>query len=186
MAELNNDWKADRNWASERRRDVQEIIGRHLALLCNVRLATDEEDRTRATDLVVESSTGTVACRIRDMKRTFRDLTIRVRRRSGAKTEMAKLKEGYARWFFLGWATPPDARIGDYVIIDMDRVRASGLLEVRREEHTADGGRTLFVAIKVSELRYHDCLLVDKCKSDSPSPRGGHVPGPSVKSPCRT
>lgn len=181
MNDSKTDWRADRFWANERRCDVQEILGRHLALLSEVRFVTDEEDAKQATDLVVESAAGTVACRIRDTTRDFRDWTVRSRRRSGAKTELAKLKEGFARWYFYGWAKPPDARIGDYVLIDLDRVRACGLLDADRKERTGDGWETAFIAISVDELRLAACLLVDECKSRCTHARGNYVPAPSVK-----
>jgi hypothetical protein len=173
-------YRKDRAWVEGLKAEVVAILTRHLDRIVSVRVASDEEDTKRATDMVVEVAGGTVAVRVRDWVRDFRDWTIRTRRRSGARTEMAKLKEGFANWYLYGWCKP-DGRIGDYVLIDLAAVRTHGLLDIPRREQSADGWQTAFVAIPVPELRNATCLAVDACTSDCPEPKAGFQPRASVK-----
>lgn len=181
---MNGDVEADWKWASERRADVREILSRHLALLSGMRFADADEDTKQATDLVVESTAGAVALRIRDSSCKYRDLTLRSARKRpdgslNRNVELKKIRDGRARWYFYAWTTAPTGRIGDYLLIDLDRLRASGLLDGDRPEKLNEDKVTFFVKITVEEMRaVPGCLLVDNVKT--PRHLRG-VPTPSVK-----
>jgi hypothetical protein len=174
-------FKFDSRWAAGHEAEIEEILLRHVGVMISVRKASDREDCKQATDVVIEVTGGEVALRIRDTKRTFRDWTIRTRRVSGVPTEMHKLKAGFARWYLVAWCRLSDGKIGDYVLIDLDKVRSKGLLDKDRKEQSADDGETFFVYITVNELREHGCLAADACASLSPLPQANPELRKSVK-----
>ncbi len=99
-------FREDKQWADRFRGEVEAIIRRHVGLVVTVRLADDHEDAKQATDMVVEVVGGTIAVRIRDDTRDFRDWTVRTSRASGVRTEIDKLREGFARWYLYAWCLP--------------------------------------------------------------------------------
>jgi hypothetical protein len=93
----------------------------------------------------------------------WRDLTIRSRRDTKAKTELAKIKEGHGFRYFYGWIDDND-KIVEWMLIDLDKLRASGLLEKPRREipnKDKDGNPdgTYFICIKSIELFNADCTI---------------------------
>lgn len=156
-------FETDKSWTDERQDEVCAIVKKHLDRIISVRVASPDEDTKQATDLVIEVVSGSIAARVR-RHTDFRDWTIRSHRRSGVTTELQKLRAGFARWYLYAW-TVATGNIKDYVLIDLDRVRAIGLLDEAWIEQSADCGNTHFISVSVTELRKEKCLVVDNCKT---------------------
>lgn len=125
--------------------------------LISVEIADEHQDTKESTDLVVRVTGGEVAVRTRRKQygKQYRDFTIRSKSRYGQKTELDKLREGFARWYLYAW----EADYGyDYILVDMDAVRSAGLLDVNRPERCNRDG-TRFIAIDLAELRQHGCIV---------------------------
>jgi hypothetical protein len=169
-------YRTDRQWADAYAEQVKAILTAQAARFVRFEFAPDEADRNRATDFVVRVEGGDVAVRVRSTRRDFRDVTIRTRRANGVRTELDKLRAGFARWYLCCWSDQAGL-IGDWVLLDMDLVRARGLLDRHRREHTGDGGRTFFVGIPVDELRRAGCVVTDNCRSPCTKPIPQRRPG---------
>lgn len=112
-----------------------EVLVQHLAAhLIRFRPATRQEDLKQATDYVAESDRGDIGLRVRSPGASgrwhnLRDCTIRTRTQTGrGKTEMAKVQEGWCRWYLWAWARDGQ-QLADWVIVDMDVFREQALWE---------------------------------------------------------
>ena len=156
------EWTEDKRWSDTWVPQLAKIIRQNAMHLIEVRVAAHEADTKRATDFEFEVIGGTIAARVRRPAYWGRywDWTVRSERTvTGAKTELAKLIEGYARWYLYAWANT-ETEIGAYALIDLDKVRAIGLLaEPRAPCYNPDG--TVFIAIPVVEVRARQCMKVD-------------------------
>jgi nuclear transport factor 2 (NTF2) superfamily protein len=157
------DYLRDRGWEGSFSSEVIDIITplmHHIAKFC---LASDYNDRKNARDFDLQLKGGAVACRLRRPFYDKRDLTIRSFRldhESGArlKTELAKIKEGRApSRYFYGW-TDDSGKIPEWMLVDMDKVSAKGMLEGREEKPNKDGV-TGFIWIPSTELHEAGCVL---------------------------
>lgn len=117
--------------------------------MMSVRIGTDKEDMEQSTDMVLEVNGATIAVRLRQASYPYRDLTIRSSLPSGHITELQKLKQGYTDWYIYGWCDSDE--IVEYILVNMNAVRQSGLLDVPRKQiRNYDG--TKFIAISQEEL----------------------------------
>lgn len=161
-------FESDKRWADLYSDQIKSILRSCAAHFIQIDIADHEADARRATDLVVRVHGGEIAVRLRSGKRDFRDWTIRTVR-PGMRTEIEKLRAGFARWYLCGWTQDAEG-ITEWVLIDLDVVRAKGLLTLRRREFANPDG-TKFVAIPVDELRRNGCVVVDRCSSPCQAPR---------------
>lgn len=159
------DYKQDREWADTYEDQVLRILTQLMPHLVMLYVASDEKDKKEATDFEVKMKGGSIAVRLRDMKECrWRDLTIRSRRigkvQTGkdVKTELAKIKEGYGFRYFYGWVDE-NGIIAEWILVDLDKVRSSGLLDKQRQEIPNTDRTTWFIAIKIWELRNAGCLI---------------------------
>lgn len=136
---------------------VEGIIRYNIGRLVDIRLAPYADDAKKATDLVISIDSGTVALRVRDAGCPFRDFTIRSSVPSGKQTELHKLREGYGRWYLYCWRTRSGV-IRDWILVDMDKMRASGLLYRERQDIKNPDG-TCFRVFTIDELRKNDCIV---------------------------
>jgi hypothetical protein len=128
---------------------VCDILRQNAGVIVEVVPASDEDDMHHATDLVIRVTAGDVAVRVRWCR--FRDWTIRAWRATGATTELAKIKAGFARWCFYGWANPSET-FDAWMLIDLDKVRATGLLDEGWRAKSNRDGQTDFLAIPAAVL----------------------------------
>jgi len=147
---------SDKEWAETYINEVKKKISKISSQLTFVNDATIEEDISRSTDLVLNTIQGKIAVRLRKPDCDYRDLTIRARRDSGAKTELEKIKEGFARWYFYGWVSDKN-HIEEYIFVDLNKLRNTSLLE-RTFIDNKDG--TYFIAISKKELKDAGCLVL--------------------------
>ena len=140
---------------------ITNIIKHEAANLIEINLATEEQDTQQATDIVVATSVGTIAVRVRTYRSTiakgYRDFTIRTRSCLGNRTEIDKLREGFAKWYIYAWEDD-SGKIDQYILVDMDIVRDQRLLDVARRD-ISNGDGTMFCAISIDELVVAKCLI---------------------------
>lgn len=149
-------WTTDKSWADGYGPEVVRILKANAMHLLSIEVASPKEDQSEATDYTIEVRGGTVAVRVRRPNCSYRDLTVRAWRASGAETELAKLRAGFARWYLYAWAT--GARIiGDWILVDMNMARADGLLVPDKPIRKNPDGLTGFVSYAVTEL--NACLV---------------------------
>lgn len=114
-------WERDKKWSDAYMGHVKEILGR--LLICE---APVEEDQERNTDLVVlRMDNVRVGVRIRRqgyLAKYPHDITLRMGRPSGAKTELTKIVEGWGTFFFYGHAGAGD-RLEAWTVIDLAELR---------------------------------------------------------------
>ena len=153
-------WLDDKGWADGYHEAIEMAVRTVAPDILDIKVvaADDESDRLRATDYVVIASTGDIACRIRRSTYSYRDWTIRSKRPSGMRTELAKLREGWCRWYLYAWAED-DTTFRDWVIIDLDAVRESRILDTPRQEIWNHDDSSAFIAISVNELSAIDALV---------------------------
>lgn len=147
----------DRAWSDKYLAQVSNILGQCADCFLCIEIASEERDTQQATDMVLlVSGAGTIAVRLRRASCKYRDLTIRSRRSSGHETELAKIQNGWAEWYFYGWLDDQE-RIAEWILVDLRVLRASGLLEMPQREINNYNG-TYFVNISLGELLSGGCL----------------------------
>lgn len=144
------------DWSMQMLPAVSEILQDNASVFIRFSVAAPDDDRNNATDMQLraEVSGSDIAVRLRKASCRHRDLTIRSYS-NGNKTELHKLKEGKAKWYVYGWENV-DGSIDSYMILDLDTLRGSGLLENRPEIRNKDN--TAFVVVPVQELFDRGCI----------------------------
>lgn len=127
-----------------------------------IKEATFYEDTKESTDLKILSvSTGdktkSIAVRVRKPDVSFRDLTIRARTKSGAETEIDKIRKGMCELYIYCWEGL-NRRIRDYILVDIDQMRKSDVI-FKPRTFTPNGDGTGFYAYSIKELKLSDCLI---------------------------
>lgn len=117
-------WDQDHKWASRFDRQIKMAIGPYV-----IGSATVEDDVERATDMILVTDRVRIACRMRRWSKESHDkyghqFTIRSGRSSGAKTELAKILEGWGDLLFYGWGDGATGRLREWVLIDLDSFRS--------------------------------------------------------------
>jgi len=152
---MKSEFERDMAWSDRWLPKVAEILKSQAMHLISITKASREDDVHKATDMVVKIEGGEVAVRLRRPYYNFRDLTIRAVRK-GYQTELAKIQKGFARWYLYGWIGD---EIDEWILVDLDKLRASGLLENRAPKMNQDG-QTGFIAIPCDELG--DCIVASR------------------------
>lgn len=111
-------WTEDKAWADRFMEDTKAILGR-----CLLGPPPDEEDREHNTDLfVLYMDPVRIACRVRHnsyMKAFSGEFTLRASRPSGAKTEFAKVIEGWGDYLFYAIADATETWLEVWSLIDL-------------------------------------------------------------------
>lgn len=146
----------DREWS-----DV--FIKRAMHIMCEAapkwmsvesRVAPEIEDQEHATDfLVLKRQDVRAACRIRRYHawmwdKRDRDFTLRCWRKTGAKTELEKIIEGWADYLFYGFSTADGSDIHAWAIGDLDCFRKAWAGGYHGQYHENKGGTTGFRSFK--------------------------------------
>lgn len=156
-------FKLNYQWQEKYLSQVASIIREHAAHFVKLRLGTQDEDMKQAADMVIDVSGGTIGVRIRrmDVARNYRDFTIRASVPSGVPTELDKLRAGHGDWYLYAWCDDDKEIITEYILVDLSKLRQSGLLDNRTRSWTNKDG-TGFVAIAIHELRQSGALVKHK------------------------
>ena len=123
--------------------------------IVNIQVATPEDDMKHSTDLKVTVNSGDIAVRIR-RDTGFRDLTIRAKN-GNAKTELHKLREGFAQWYLYAWTK--NGKISEWILVSIDAMRAAGLFSESRPVKMNTDGYTGFVCYQFHELENAGALI---------------------------
>ena len=98
-----NEWKADKRWSDRFLPQIKQILGLHL-----IDEPPVEEDMRHNTDLIVlRLDAVRVACRVRKYQYYLEytdEFTVRERRPSGERTELAKIIQGWGDYMLYGFA----------------------------------------------------------------------------------
>ena len=127
---------------------IREAIGNIPAVVFfDIATAPIERDTKEATDLVIKLSGGDVAVRVRRFRYKYNDReplafdwSVRWRSRYGYKTEIDKLREGFARWYFYAVANANETGLYEFCLIDVDIVRKTGLLNDKTKWQVSPNG----------------------------------------------
>lgn len=141
-------FKEQFDWSLQFNPQIKKIIKGLAGRIVSIREAMPHEDMTQSTDLVIEVDVGTIAARVRKNNYTFQkysDVTIRSYNK-GYKTEIDKIKEGWASWYIYAWE-----EFEDWIFYDIDKLRDSGLLNANLTELSNYDG-TKFITIPVKKL----------------------------------
>jgi len=154
---MNSSYTANRQWADAFTPQIIALIKDNLRQIARVVIASQDDDRHKATDMVVRIDSGDIAVRIRRPDCRYRDLTLRAYVASGYPTELEKIRTGFGRWYLYAWADST-GQLAEWMLIDLDKVRDTGLLADRQLTYNP-GGQTGFVSIGLAELCEHDCII---------------------------
>lgn len=148
----------DFDWQKKYYSQIARILKMNASKIVKVAIADEQADTKEATDFVVTLKGGSIAVRIRkDVGSKYHDLTIRSKRRSGAETELQKIKKGYVDFYLYIWTN--NESITDWWLVDVNCLHSSGLLDTpRREIWNRDGG-SAFIAFVASELENAGALI---------------------------
>lgn len=153
------------NWAFQQRAFKEGKLYRDLlhyaATPTGFRFATPDEDRNHGTDMVIETTVGAMAMRVRTVEGRitdptipwWSDVTIRSRLPSGAPTELQKLSDPNCdvRWYLYGWFDKnPDGTLSKRRCLIYD-VRAALGMGLQHAGNTAPDGNA-FVIIDTVDL----------------------------------
>jgi hypothetical protein len=150
-------YQQDRRWADSFTQQVVNIIRQNAMHIIDVREAELDDDTNKATDMVVSVTGGDVAVRVRRDKTVFRDLTLRSWRAFGVKTELQKIRDGFADWYLYAWTD--GGVITEWILVSLEKLRESGILDMEHEEIVNVDGETSFVVIPIGELRQYNCII---------------------------
>lgn len=129
------------------------------------RASTMREDTQEATDFVTSAGSIKWGSRIRRIESTKnkRDVTFRTERKSGAKTEIDKLK--HVHLYVYAWA---DTALESYVVFAVKPLLDSGLIESAEKRWNHDGG-SQFCLINWTRLQdTPGCLLAGRTRIGQP------------------
>lgn len=153
-------WQADKRWSDKFIPEIKSILGVHL-----IGEPPVEEDAERNTDLMVlKLDAVRIGCRIRKNSylRSYGDeFTIRQGRpKTGNKTELTKVIEGWGDYFFYGFCDEDEHRLSAWMIGDLKVFRLWFATELWRlppgrspgfEKANFDGSST-FISFKIDDL----------------------------------
>lgn len=149
-------YKRQRKQSDKYLKSFQEIILKASPKLVNVRVSDEYKDTKESTDMIIEVLKSDIALRVREPQYDYRDLTIRTKALNGGKTEIDKLREGFADIYIYGWGDGK-GKVLEYVMIDIDKLRQNDLLDDSKPTRNPDG--TEFIAIDLHLLFYHKCII---------------------------
>jgi hypothetical protein len=154
----------------------------------NIIDAPIERDLHEATDLVLKLSGGDIAVRVRNFKYKYFndnkpfafDWSVRCQTRYGGRTEIHKLREGFARWYFMSIANYEETDLFDYGLIDLDKCRSIDLFcdEIWRPNINPNGDGTAGGYLSMRTVQEYGCILW------SPNPKNIYQKNKEI--PCQT
>lgn len=155
---LRIDVRRDWAWSDGYLPEVRRILLQNAMYLFTVEVASFALDVKQATDMLL-TVTGrkNIAVRLRRASYQWRDLTIRASRASGVKTELDKIRSGYGDIYLYGWTL--ELQIQEWMLVDLNRLRKSGLLTRTWPFIGNTDNQTQFIAIPYRTLKDYGCIL---------------------------
>jgi hypothetical protein len=150
-------YETDRKWSDGFTPAIKKIVGAYL-----LEESSYEVDTQQAADLVVLNGRDkTIACRVRRCgyaDKFGNDFTIRLKRDSGAKTEMEKIVDGFGDWLFYGHADTDGMNISRWMLINLPALRAAIIRKKIKYLKKSNGDGTHFLAFDIRDLPA-SCLI---------------------------
>lgn len=158
-----SDFDTDLNFSHNFDDYIKELIREHAYEIISVEISTSIDDMMKATDMIVTVIGGKIAVRIRRpmMGHIYRDFTIRSFRPSGAKTELEKIREGFADWYLYLWTDYDlafEIHIDSWIFVNLKKVRERGILDNIKDYERPNIDGTRFVVIPISILDKYNCI----------------------------
>lgn len=117
-------YSQDRDWSDLFIPQIKQIVGPRL-----LNVTPNDIDVSQAADLMVFTARDMrIAARVRRpgfSQRYLYEFTIRAERDSGAKTELAKIVDGWGDWFFYGHMDDDEKFVEYWWLIDLHAFRAA-------------------------------------------------------------
>lgn len=155
-------WEIDKAWANGHDDQIADIWNAVAGLANPLRKGTYEEDTEGLGDYIYYSEHGNcLAARVRRWRyflRYGRQLTIRLSRPTGAKTEYAKIKSGMGDWYL--YAYEKQGRLEAWLFIDLHIFRDSGCIDNPDGKKTNQDGTT-FYYWSLPRLKRHGCIVAE-------------------------
>jgi hypothetical protein len=115
-------WESDKSWSDQFLPELKRILGEHL-----IGEPPVVEDQKRNTDLIVlHMDAVRIAARVRNfyaLERWPNEFTIRAGRPSGAKTELAKIIEGWGDYLIYAFVAQDNSRLAAWHLLDLSGFR---------------------------------------------------------------
>lgn len=148
--------------------DVCRLVAPHLSTnrFMKAHHASQLQDFNQATDVVLTMDNVHIAVRIRKPDCQYRDITLRGKN-NGQKTERDKILDGYGDLYFYGWTQHRVGQIElcEWVLIDLDKVRETNLLNRPYEHRDNVDGRNPFITIPISVFVNNNALIAHETTS---------------------
>lgn len=157
----------DSAWAQRFEDAIRRIVSAHVHLLATVHFdrATTTSDRACIGDYCVRIQNIDILSRVRDNDVRQRDLTLRSWRKGDIETEVSKILAGSGKWYFYGWRKPTTDEFTEWMLIDLDILRATSWIQDRMRYPTYNTDHsTAFIAIPRAGLEHIGAIRVQqKC-----------------------
>ena len=144
-------YEVNRRWSDGFIPAIKKIVGPLL-----LEESSFEVDTQQSADLVVINARDkTIACRVRRAGYADQygyEFTIRSQLDSGAKTELAKIIDGFGDWMFYGHAAEDGINVSRWMVISLPALRASIIRKQATAHKRSNRDGTHFVAFDVREL----------------------------------
>jgi len=155
-------WHEDKLWADAYLPIIQKTVKSIAGKIITIEEASPDEDIKFATDYrLVSVDGGSIGCRIRNGSKFFiqyHDLTIRSSRPSGVLTELDKIRSGFPKWYFYGWAD--GSTMPYWIFIDMDKFRSPSVIDNPRSSNVPNwDGSSTFNGYDVFDLFLNKCII---------------------------
>jgi len=156
-------YQKDRNWSDTYESQIREILKFNAHHILDIDVASFEQDVNNSTDYTIKFKGGDIAVRIRRPEYSkpghiYRDLTIRALRDSGSETEFSKIRKGFGKFYLYGW-TNDQHQISNWILVDLDKLRESDLLNKYEKDLIDNHDGTYFIAIPAKELEEKNILI---------------------------
>lgn len=150
-------FERDYNYSKSKLPTIKRIIKNKISLgdIISVREGNEKEDLEMVTDLVIYLESGDIAVRIMrpGAWKEYKNILFRKSRPTGAKTEVEKLKDGFADYYFYMWDSDTK-EYEHYMFFDLNKLREENFfsrLENRSEILCPD--RTTVSPVEPAEIR---------------------------------
>lgn len=159
-------YQGDQKWARQFEAATRTIVSAHILLLADIHFgrATTANDRACIGDFCVQVQNIDILSRVRDNDVRQRDLTLRSWRKGDIETEVLKILAGAGKWYFYGWRKPVTAEFTEWMIVDLDLLRAApSWVQDRMRYPTYNTDRTTaFIAIPRTGLEHIGAIRVQQ------------------------
>lgn len=158
-------YKGDQEWARRFEDATRFIVSAHIHLLADISFdrATTAKDRACIGDFCVQVQNVDILSRVRDNDVRQRDLTLRSWRKNDIETEVSKILAGAGKWYFYGWRKPATVEFTEWMLVDLDILRATSWIQDRMHYPTYNTDHSAaFIAIPRAGLEHIGAIRVQQ------------------------